>query len=112
MTKKAIEKMIEGLKKALEILNDASNADESMKVGKVIEAMQILVTETAMRLTAEGKGERVLYIFGQNYLSAQYLFYFKPLITGINLYLDKEVRAAVEIYEVGKDVVKRIREYK
>ena len=36
----------------------------------------------------------------------------EPLIVGLQLYLGEDVKSAVEIVEVGKDVVKRIEKKK
>ena len=38
--------------------------------------------------------------------------YLEPLIVGLQLYLGDDVKSAVEIVEVGKDVVKRIEKKK
>jgi len=77
---------------------------EYFKNSKLVEKDLNDAIELAVGLAAAGYGQEVLEIVRES-PSAQIL---EPLVVGLQLFVGEDVKAAAEIMEVGKDVVKRI----
>jgi len=73
---------------------------------KVVEKGMDDATNLFVRLAAAGYGREALNIL-QESPSAEIL---EPLVVGLRIYVGEDVKAAAEIKEVGRDVVKRIEE--
>jgi len=89
------ERYTDALESARRYLEDEEYVKEN-----VDEAIELFV-----ELAAKGKDKKMLKLF-DDCPSARYI---EPLIVGLRMFFGEEVHAAVEIVEVGKDVVKRIR---
>ncbi len=77
---------------------------EHMKNTNEVQEEGDALNDAVINLTATGLGGAALKVICDS-TGAKFL---EPLIVGLRLYLGEEVRAAAEIMEIGKDIVKRI----
>jgi len=95
------------------VLDQDKTAEEAFEIlkGYLAKPQQVeqsvdITTESIVELAASGYGREVLEILRES-ASAKIL---EPLVVGLQLFVDEDVKAAAEIMEVARDVVKRIEE--
>ncbi len=95
------------------LIEGLEQPDEAIKVlghylerSEVVKGATEVTTEMVVDLAAHDLGREVLEVLAES-ASAEML---EPLVVGLRLYLGEDVKVAVEIKEVGKDVAERIKE--
>ena len=95
------------------VLEQGKTAEEALETLKGylakpqrVEQSVDITTESVVKLAASGYGREVLEIVSES-PSSKIL---EPLVVGLQLFVSEDVKAAAEIMEVARDVVKRIEE--
>jgi len=95
------------------VLDQGKTAEEALEILKGylakpqrVEQSVDITTESVVELAASGYGREVLDIVWES-PSSKIL---EPLVVGLQLFVGEDVKAAAEIMEVARDVVKRIEE--